>query len=138
MSERPSSPDIVPVNGCGARKRWPSRRFHDCFEAIADRQPKSPVIVSDTALFTYRDIEIRANVLAHALIAHGVTREQPVGVLTERSGMLPLALLAILKAGGAYVPMGADLPVDRLVDMIQQSKMRCVIALDGLAPPSSF
>lgn len=49
--------------------------------------------------------------------------------------MLPLALLAIFKAGGAYVPMGADLPVDRLVDMAQQSKMRCVIALDGLKPP---
>jgi amino acid adenylation domain-containing protein/thioester reductase-like protein len=119
----------------GPRKRWPAGRFHECFEAVADRNPDAAAIVSDTTVLTYRDIEAWANALARALTSHGLAQEQPVGVLTERSGLLPVALLAIFKAGGAYVPMGADLPADRLVSMIRQSKMRCLIVLDGLEPP---
>lgn len=122
----------------GPCKRWPAERFHECFEAIADRSPGSAAIISDTTVLTYWDVEVRANALARALVAHGLAQEEPVGVLTERSGLLPIALLAIFKAGGAYVPMGADLPADRLVSMIQQSKMRCLIALDGLEPPDTI
>jgi amino acid adenylation domain-containing protein/thioester reductase-like protein len=116
----------------GPRKRWPTQRFHECFEAVADRCPDAAAIISDATVLTYRDVEVRANALARALVSHSLTQEQPVGVLTERSGLLPIALLAIFKAGGAYVPMSADLPADRLVSMIQQSKMRCLIVLDGL------
>lgn len=119
----------------GPRKRWPAGRFHECFEAVADRSPDAAAIVSDTTVLTYRDVEAWANALARALTSHGVAQEQPVGVLVERSGLLPVALLAIFKAGGVYVPMGADLPADRLVSMIRQSKMRCLIVLDGLEPP---
>jgi amino acid adenylation domain-containing protein/thioester reductase-like protein len=119
----------------GPRKRWPAGRFHECFEAVADRSPDAAAIVGDTTVLTYRDVEVWSNALARTLTSHGVAQEQPVGVLVERSGLLPVALLAIFKAGGAYVPMGADLPADRLVSMIRQSKMRCLIALDGLEPP---
>lgn len=123
------------MNNFGPLQRWPRRRLHECFEALVDQQPQAPAVISDTAQVSYLEVDVCANALAHALIANGVTREQPVGVLVERSGMLPLAILAILKAGGAYVPMGADLPSDRLVGIAQQSKMHCVIALDGLVPP---
>lgn len=122
----------------GPSKRWPAGRFHECFEAVADRNPDAAAIISNAAVLTYWDVEVWANALAQALTSHGLTQEQPVGVLTERSGLLPVALLAIFKAGGVYVPMGADLPADRLVSMIQQSKMRCLIALDGLEPPDKI
>lgn len=122
----------------GPRLRWEPRRFHEYFEAIADRAPDAPAIVSDAALLSYRDVDDKANALARALVLQGVTRQQPVGVLTERSSMLAVALLAIFKAAGAYVPMAADLPADRLVSMIRQSKMRCLIVLDGLVPPAAI
>lgn len=122
----------------GPVRSWPIRRFHTCFEAIVDTQPDAPAVVSDHGPLTYRDLERRANALAHALIADGVGREEAVGVLTVRSGDLPLAFLAVLKAGGAYVPMGADLPPLRLANIAAQSKMRRLIALDGLEPPAAL
>lgn len=87
---------------------------------------------------TYRDIELRANALAGTLNTQGLEHGHPVGVLTERSAMLPIALLAILKAGGVYVPMAANLPTDRLVNIAQQSGMQHLIALDGLPPPTEL
>ncbi|WP_074770387.1 non-ribosomal peptide synthetase [Magnetospirillum fulvum] len=122
----------------GPERAWPVRRFHQCFEQVAESQPEAVAILSDHGLLTYRDLEQRANALAHALIALGVTREEAVGVLTNRSGDLPLAFLSILKAGGVYVPMGADLPPLRLANIAAQAKMRHLIVLDGVEPPAAL
>jgi len=133
-----SHPSSSRPQHAGPVRSWPVRRFHECFERVSENQPDAPAVVSDHGLLTYRDLERRANALAHALIADGVSREEAVGVLTLRSGDLPLALLAILKAGGAYVPMGADLPPLRLANIATQSKMRHLIVLDGLEPPATL
>jgi amino acid adenylation domain-containing protein len=62
---------------------------------------------------TYQELEQRANRLAHRLIGLGVSREDRVAVLLERSADLVVALLAILKAGGAYLPIHEADPADR-------------------------
>ena len=126
------------INPAGPVRVWPALRVHQCFEILADRQPAAPAIISDGAILNYADLEQKANAVAYALLAQGVMTEEAVGVLTERSGSLPLAFLGILKAGGAYVPMGADLPPQRLANMARQSGMRCLVALDGLEPPAEL
>ncbi|MDQ2103128.1 amino acid adenylation domain-containing protein, partial [Azospirillum isscasi] len=103
-----------------------------------DRHPTAPAVVSDAGILDYAGLDAAANALAHALLALGLGAEEPVGVLAERSGFLPLAFLGILKAGGVYVPMVADLPADRLANMARQAGMRLVIALDGLVPPDAL
>jgi amino acid adenylation domain-containing protein/thioester reductase-like protein len=123
------------VNSAGPTRVWPPLRVHECFEILADRQPEAPAVILGDGTLTYAELDQKANALAHALLARELSAEEPVGVLTERSGSLPIAFLAILKAGGAYVPMGADLPAQRLANMAAQSSMRCLIALDGLEPP---
>ena len=122
----------------GPAQVWPALRLHECFERLVDQQPSAPAIVSDRGTVTFADLDQTANALANGLLAHGVMAEQPVGVLADRSGALPIAFLAILKAGGAYVPMGADLPPRRLANMATQAGMRCMIVLDNLDPPAEL
>lgn len=117
---------------------WPELRIHEAFAMVVDRQPSAPAIVSGAGIVTYIDLDRKANALAHCLLAHGIEAEEAVGVLTERSEDLPVAFLAVLKAGGVYVPMGASLPGHRLVSMAEQSRMRCIIALDGVKPPEEL
>ena len=81
----------------------------------------------------YAWLDRRANLLAHRLLAHGAGPGARVGVLLERSAMLPLALLAVLKAGACYVPLVADLPPVRLASMVRQAGVRVLVALDGIA-----
>ena len=73
----------------------------------------------------YRELDQRANQLAHRLVALGVGPEVPVGVMMERSLDLIVALLGVLKAGGAYVPMDPSYPPDRLALMMEDSEVRC-------------
>jgi non-ribosomal peptide synthetase component F len=60
---------------------WPALRLHECFERLVDQQPSAPAVVSDDGTLTFADLDQKANVLAHGLLAHGVMAEEPVGVL---------------------------------------------------------
>ena len=75
-------------------------------------------------VMTYRELDQRANQLAHRLVALGVGPEVPVGVMVPRCMDMVVALLGVLKAGGAYVPMDPDYPPDRLALMMEDSEVR--------------
>ena len=72
---------------------------------------------------TYRELDDRANQLARFLEANGVTPEQPVGVMLERSLELMISMMAVLKAGGAFVPMDPEYPADRLAIMAEDAEV---------------
>ncbi|MFC5359298.1 amino acid adenylation domain-containing protein [Azospirillum himalayense] len=140
-------PDITPhrpndrlhlPNSFGPAKIWPDLRLHEGFERLAERHSTAPAVVTEAGILDYAGLDAAANALAHALLALGLDREEPVGVLAERSGDLPQAFLGILKAGGVYVPMVADLPPERLANMARQAGMRLLIALDGLPIPDAL
>src|ERR1039457_4194790 len=83
-------------------------------------------------------LNARSNALAHALLAQGVARQEPVGVLTGRSIALPETVLAIWKAGGCYLPLVMDLPADRLAFMARDAGIRVLVVLDGHRLPASL
>src|SRR5207237_572356 len=96
------------------------------------RTPEAPAIVFENQQLTYREVNCRANQLAHALQARGVGPEVLVGVCLERSLDLVVALLAILKAGGAYVPLDPTYPAERLAYMIQDAQLPLVLTQERL------
>ncbi|WP_163007187.1 AMP-binding protein, partial [Pseudomonas viridiflava] len=87
------------------------------------------------AQLTYRELNRRANRLAHVLIAHGVGPEVLVGIAVERSFEMLVGLLAILKAGGAYVPLDPAYPQDRLHYMIEDSGLTLLLTQAHLPCP---
>ncbi|WP_406841549.1 non-ribosomal peptide synthase/polyketide synthase (plasmid) [Streptomyces sp. AHU1] len=84
------------------------------FEAQVLRTPDASAVVSGEGEFTYAELNARANRLAHVLMGMGVTAEDRVAVLQERSVDLVVSVLAVVKAGGAYVPLDGRSPVGRL------------------------
>src|SRR5204863_10129846 len=76
----------------------------------------------DEQQMTYRELNIRANQLAHHLRQLGVGPEVMVGLCMERSIEMIVGLLGILKAGGAYVPLDLAYPKERLAFMLQDTQ----------------
>ncbi|WP_198046248.1 non-ribosomal peptide synthetase, partial [Cupriavidus taiwanensis] len=109
---------------------------HHRFEAHAASTPDAVALAVDDVQLTYRELNRRANALAHRLAARGVGPDVRVGVLAERSVEMVVALLAVLKAGGAYVPFDPDYPADRLAYMIEDSGVALVLVQrpDAIAP----
>ncbi len=92
--------------------------FHQLFEAQAAATPERAALRFNDELFSYRDLNERANQLAHYLRSVGVGPDSLVGLCVERSAQTIVAVLGILKAGGAYVPLNPDNPKPRLVQQL--------------------
>ena len=76
---------------------------------------------------TYKELEKRANQLAHYLQKHGVGPESLVGVYMERSLQMMIALLGILKSGAAYVPLDPTYPESRLRYILEDAGIEVLV-----------
>ncbi|MGB8690508.1 MAG: amino acid adenylation domain-containing protein [Microcoleus sp.] len=94
---------------------------HQLFEAQVERSPDAIAVVFEDNQLTYRELNARANQLAHYLQSLGVGPEVLVGICVERSTEMVIGLLGILKAGGAYVPIDPAYPQERLAFMLEDS-----------------
>lgn len=99
--------------------------IHELFEEQAERTPNQIAVVFGNARLTYGELNVKANRLAHTLRGYGVTAEQTVGIVAERSTDMIVGMLAILKAGGAYVPIDPDYPAERVRYLLEDSGQSC-------------
>ena len=95
--------------------------IHKLFEQQALRTPDAIAVVYGDDSLTYRQLDHRANHLAHHLRSIGVGSDGLVALCLERSHELVVAMLGILKAGGAYVPLDPEYPKERLAYLLNDS-----------------
>ena len=107
--------------------------IHELFEEQVDRSPDAVAVVFQDKHLTYRELNRRANQLAHYLRKFGVGPEVLVGICMERSLEMIVGILGVLKAGGVYVPLDPAYPKDRLAFMLEDSQVRVVLTQERLA-----
>ncbi|MBD6618563.1 amino acid adenylation domain-containing protein [Komarekiella sp. 'clone 1'] len=103
--------------------------IHQQFEAQVERTPNAVAVVFQNQYLTYRELNQRANQLAHYLKTLGVKPEVLVGICIERSLEMLIGLLAILKAGGAYLPLDPAYPKERLALMLKDAQVSVLLTL---------
>jgi amino acid adenylation domain-containing protein len=106
--------------------------IHQLFEEQVERTPDAVAVVFEEQQLTYRELNSRANRLAHYLQGLGVGTEVLVGICVERSPEMIIGLLGILKAGGAYVPLDPSYPQERLAFMLEDSQVSFILTQQSL------
>ncbi|MFL5663118.1 MAG: non-ribosomal peptide synthetase, partial [Ktedonobacteraceae bacterium] len=106
--------------------------LHQLFEAQVERTPDAVAVIFKSEQLTYRELNGKANQLAHYLLQHGVGPEVLVGLCVERSLEMVVGLLGILKAGGAYVPLDPTFPPERLAFMLQDAQAAVLVTQQHL------
>src|ERR1043165_5090331 len=106
--------------------------IHELFEEQARLRPDTEAVIFGDQRLPYRELNERANQLAHYLREHGVGPEVTVGLCGERSLEMIVGLLAVLKAGGAYVPLDPQYPTARLSFMLEESGAAVLLTQDRL------
>lgn len=104
--------------------------LHQLFEAQVEQTPDAVAMIfpstnlghGEDSQLTYRELNRRANQLAHRLQALGVGPEVLVGLYLERSPEMVVGLLGVLKAGGAYIPLDLAYPPARLAFMLDDAR----------------
>lgn len=98
----------------------------------AHLKPDAVALVDGDEVLSYRELNRRANQLAHHLRTLGVGPNVLVGVCIERSFEMVVGLLGILKAGGAYMPLDPGYPPERLAFMIEDARVPVLVTQSHL------
>ncbi|MBE9120384.1 amino acid adenylation domain-containing protein [Tychonema sp. LEGE 07199] len=106
---------------------------HRLFEVQAAKNPDAVAVQFECQSFTYRELNNRANQLAHYLLSFGVKPDAIVGVYIERSLDAIVAILGVLKAGGAYLALDPNYSKERLNFMLEDAGVQVLLTQTQLA-----
>ncbi|MBN3990706.1 MAG: amino acid adenylation domain-containing protein [Nostoc sp. NMS2] len=101
--------------------------IHELFEQQVEHTPDAIALIFENQKLTYRELNQRANKIAHSLKTLDVKPDVLVGICMERSLEMVIGILAIIKAGGAYVPLDPTYPKERLAFMLADAQVSVLL-----------
>ena len=107
--------------------------IHELFEEQVERSPDAVAISFQGRNLSYRELDCRANQLAHYLAAAKVGPETVVGVYLSKSLEFLVAILGILKAGACYLPLDVNSPPTRIEFLMKDAAMEMLLTEEQYA-----
>ncbi len=104
-----------------------SKCIHELIEYQAMRSPNDIAVKFEQNTLTYKELNEKANRIAHFLIDEGVKPDMLVGLYIDRSLDMIIGILAILKSGGAYLPLDPSYPEERIQYMLEDSGVKLLL-----------
>jgi N-(5-amino-5-carboxypentanoyl)-L-cysteinyl-D-valine synthase len=105
------------------------KTLHAVFEEAAATWPDAQAVVYNDTILTYRELNERANQLAHHLLSLAPLRaDDLIALVVDKSELMIVAIVAAWKTGAAYVPIDPDYPDDRIAYMLEDTECRFVLA----------
>ena len=99
----------------------------DLFEEQVKQTPNNIAVVFQDRHLTYKELNEKANQLSNYLIDHGLNKSKNIGIYTDRNIETIIGILAILKIGKTFVPIDPLYPRDRILHIINSSKLNCIL-----------
>jgi amino acid adenylation domain-containing protein len=99
-----------------------NKTIYELFSEQVKKNPDRIALVEGDRNLGCRELNQRANRLAHLLRKKGVKPDTIVGIMLERSIQLVMGILAILKAGGAYLPIDTESPTNRVTSLLNDTR----------------
>jgi amino acid adenylation domain-containing protein len=108
---------------------YPAERLiHELFQEQVARTPDAIAVLYGEQKLTYRQLNVRANVMARYIQDRGAEPGDYIPILMSRSLQFLVAQLAVLKCGCVYVPIDPEMPIERQTYMMGDCGARSVLA----------
>ncbi len=124
---------------------YPAERLvHQWFEEQVEKHPEAAAVVEEPAgggearTVSYRELNSRANRLAHRLRIEGAGPDSIIAVIIERSADMFASLLGILKSGAAYMPLDPEHPESRIQFMLEDTSANLLVGQPHLLKEVRF
>lgn len=108
------------------------KTISELFEKQVEKTPDTTALIFEDMSFSYRELNEKANQLAHHLRSKGIKNDDIVGIMLNRSPELIISMLAILKSGAAYLPIDPAYPENRINYIISDSNISTLITSSNL------
>ncbi|WP_162915455.1 non-ribosomal peptide synthetase [Paraflavitalea soli] len=110
----------------------------DCFRETVQRFPARIAVSHNQGSITYQQLQHRSAQLAQLLSQGNVRKEVTVAVLFDRSIDFVVCLLAIIKTGAAFVGIDTDMPVNRMLTILQDAGAAWLITNNSFITDAAF
>lgn len=104
-----------------------NKTISNLFEDQVNKTPNNIAIVFGDTSLTFKELNEKANQLAHYLESNNINQESTVGIMLSRSLEIMIAILAVLKVGACYIPIDPALPNKRINYMISNSDVSTIL-----------
>jgi len=104
-----------------------NKTVHELFEKQVEKTPNNIALVFEDQKLTYKELNKKANSLAHYLRNKGIGRNDVVALRIDKSLEMIIGILAIMKAGGCYLPINLSYPQDRVNFMLKDSNAKFLL-----------
>ncbi|MBL7478002.1 lichenysin non-ribosomal peptide synthetase LicA [Bacillus paralicheniformis] len=104
------------------------------FEEQAAERGGHPALQFEDKVWSYGELNRKANQLARRLRERGVQPGTTAAILTARSAEMVIGILAVLKAGAAYVPIDPDHPEKRVQHFFEDSGAAVLLTQKAMKP----
>ncbi len=101
--------------------------LHRMFERSAAENADKTALIAKDATLSYRELNEKANVVAHNLIEKGIKTGDSVALLLPRESCFFACLFGVNKAGAAFIPCDPQYPADRINHIIADSEASFII-----------
>ena len=117
---------------CGNKSDYPrDKSIVDLFEEQVKLFSDKTALFYKNESFSYSWLNIQSSRLARTLLDLKITKNTPIGILSDKSPDMIVGLLAILKAGGTYVPIDPDYPKLRIEFLVKDSGCKILFVDSG-------
>jgi len=99
----------------------------ELLEEQVEKTPENVAVVFKGEQLTYKELNLRANALAHKLRGIGVKPDDYVGIMVEKSIEMIVGLYGIIKAGGVYVPIDPMYPSERIQYIFEDCSPKVIL-----------
>jgi non-ribosomal peptide synthetase component F len=100
---------------------------HKLFQQVVQRQPEAPAICAWDGEFSYHELDVQSQLLAHGLRNAGVQEGEILPALFEKSKWVPVVMLACARAGAAFCLLDIRLPMERCRSIVRQLHSRIIL-----------
>ena len=87
-------------------------RSIDYFDKMAQLLPERLILVSDDTRYTYAQMHRLTHRLAGAMLADGLTHQEPVAIMSPNHGSILTAQLSLWRAGAVWIPVNTRNALD--------------------------
>lgn len=89
--------------------------------------PESIALEDGERTINYKELNTRVTAFSEKLYECGIDHFSCVGLCTDRSIEMIIAILSLLRIGASYVPIDQTLPIDRIQYILQSAKVSLLL-----------
>lgn len=100
------------------------------FEDLVLHTPNNIALIDENIQYTYKELNEKANQLAHCFMTKKVNKGDFVAILLDPGAEYIIFILAIIKIGAVYLPLDSQAPKARLKEIIHDANPTLIITND--------